>query len=294
MADEDDYEYVYSDSDGNESAAVGSSSDACSHDNESAAGWSDGDVYSDDNGSTASDRPAASYGDNPIDVDASSQPGGQDGHRAATGHPAARSWLHGDATGLCGIATRMVSQSQPSQPTVPAPLAGEDPPPPAPAPAKTRLTFSGKIPNISKKNYQPINIYQQKKAKFSVMVAPTTPLSYLRESIRQLMTVPGDAAQHYELKLFPGNDDHKNELVMHGKETVGDLGLCTGEDDQMATSMDLYVRFDWKHQATMEPHRTSKRSSKPATMAKMAEEIKLENRAKRSANRSRSTKKAEY
>ena len=37
MADEDDYEYVYSDSDGNESAAVGSSSNVCSHDNESAA-----------------------------------------------------------------------------------------------------------------------------------------------------------------------------------------------------------------------------------------------------------------
>ena len=276
MADEDDYEYVYSDSDGNESAAVGSSSDVCSHDNESAARWSDGDVYSDDNGSTASDRPAASDDEDPIDVDASCQPGGQDGQRAATGNPAAQSWLHSDATGLCGI-TAMASQSQPSQPTVPAPLAGEDPPPPAPAPAKTRLKFSGKIPNISKKNYQPINIYQQKKAKFSVMVAPTTPLSDVRESIRQIMKVPGDAMQHYELKLFPGNDDHKNELVMYGKETVGNLGLFTGEDDQMATSMNLYVRFDWKHQATMEPQRTSKRLSKPATMAKMAEEMKSEN-----------------
>ena len=99
--------------------------------------------------------------------------------------------------------------------------------------------------------------------------------------------------QHYELKLFPGNDDRKNELVMHGRETVGDLGLRTGDSDQMATSMDLYVRFDWKHQVTMEPQRTSKRSSKQATRAKMAEEMKLENRAKRSANRSRSTKKAE-
>ena len=180
MADEDDYEYVYSDSDGNESAAVGSRSDVYSHDNESAAGWSDGDVYSDDNGSTASDRPAASDGDDPIDVDASSQPGGQDGD---------------DATDLYGIAANMASQLQPSQPTVPAPLAGEDPPPPAPAPAKIKLNFTGKIPNISKINYQPINRYQQRKTKFSFAVPPKTLWSDLVPSIRQIMTVTGDAVQ---------------------------------------------------------------------------------------------------
>ena len=93
--DEDNYEYEY----------------VYSDDNYSAAGGSDGNVYSDDNDSTAGGRPAASDGDDPMDMDVTSQSGGQNGQGAATADSTAPSLLHSDDFGVTGDAVDAVSNT---------------------------------------------------------------------------------------------------------------------------------------------------------------------------------------
>ena len=97
IEDEDiyDYKYVYSDTD----------------DNGSAAGGSDGDVYSDENDSTAGGRLAATDGDDPMDMDVSSQSGVRNGQGTVTADSTAPSLLHSEDFGVTGDADGAVSNT---------------------------------------------------------------------------------------------------------------------------------------------------------------------------------------
>ena len=112
-------------------------------------------------------------------------------------------------------------------------------------------------------------------------VDPSKPIDTFRRDIINISGFDKNNLDRYVVKFYLQRSDCPDlELVMDGKNTVGDLGICTGKWG----GEKIRVCFEWvppKKPQLQVPVRRSARGSTNKTKEKIAEEVKQQERALR-------------